>query len=62
MDLSSSVNPLVSRIFVRELIRTTALRPVIESELLSDVSQRTIGGRRIVPFEMFEFLSESYRS
>ena len=35
-DLSSSINPLVSRVFARELIRTTALRPVIETQLLSD--------------------------
>ena len=56
-DLSSSVNPLVSRIFVRELIRTTALRPVIESQLLSDDESTYDWWSPYRALDMFEFLS-----
>ena len=56
-DLSSSVNPLVFRIFVRELIRTTALRPVIESQLLSDVESTYDWWSPYRALDMFEFLS-----
>ena len=56
-DLSSSVNPLVSRIFVRELIRTTALRPVIEGQFLSDDESTYDWWSPYRALDMFEFLS-----
>lgn len=57
-DLSPSVNPLVSRIFVRELIRTTALRPVIGNQFLSDDESTYDWWSPYRALEMFEFLSQ----
>ena len=56
-DLSSSVNPLVSRIFVRELTRTTALRPVIENQFLTDDESTYDYWSPYRALDMFEFLS-----
>ena len=57
-DLSSAVNPLVSRVFVRELIRTTALRPVIESQFLSDDESTYDWWSPYRALDMFGFLSK----
>jgi hypothetical protein len=57
-ELSSSVNPLVSRIFVRELIRTTALRPIIQSQFLSDDESTYDWWSPHRALDMFEFLSQ----
>ncbi len=57
-ELSSSASALASRIFVRELIRTTALRPIIESQFLSDDESTYDWWSPIRALEMFEFLSE----
>ena len=57
-DLSSSINPLISRLFARELIRTTALRPVIESQLLSDAESPYDWYSPHRALDMFEFLSK----
>ena len=56
--LSQSLNPLISRVFVRELIRTTALRPVIESQLLSDDESTYDWWSPHRALRMFEFLSK----
>ena len=57
-ELSSSVNPLVSRIFVRELIRTTALRPIIQSQFISDDATTYDWWSPHRALDMFEFLSQ----
>lgn len=57
-DLSPSIDPLVSRIFVRELIRTTALRPVIETQLLSDDESTYDWWSPHRALDMFGFLSK----
>ena len=57
-DLSSTVNPLVSRIFARELIRTTILRPIIQSQLLSDNETTYDWWSPHRALDMFEFLSK----
>ena len=56
--LASSINPLISRIFGRELIRTTALRPVIESHFLSDDQSTYNWWSPYRALDMFEFLSQ----
>lgn len=56
--LSDSVNPLVSRIFLRELIRTTALRPVIQEWFLQDAEETYSWWSPHRALEMFEFLSK----
>ena len=57
-QLSSEVSPLVSRIFVRELIRTTALRPVIQSQLLADDASTYDWWSPHRALDMFQFLSQ----
>ncbi len=57
-DLSSAVTPLVSRVFVRELIRTTALRPVITSQFLTDDESTYDWWSPFRALDMFGFLSK----
>ena len=57
-DLSTAVSPLVSRVFVRELIRTTALRPVIENQFLADDESTYDWWSPYRALAMFEFLSK----
>ena len=57
-DLSASVNPFVSRIFVRELVRTTALRPVVQSQFLSDDESTYDWWSPHRALDMFDFLSK----
>ena len=58
-EISSSASPLVSRIFVRELIRTTALRPIIEPQLLSDVASAYDWWSPYRALDMFGFVSKA---
>ncbi len=57
-EVTSSANAFVSRIFVRELIRTTALRPIIESQFLSDDESTYDWWSPHRALDMFEFLSQ----
>ena len=56
--LSDAVNPLVSRIFVRELVRTTAVRPVIQGWFLNDDEHNYNWWSPLRALAMFEFLSK----
>ena len=58
-EISSSASLLVSRIFVRELIRTTALRPIVESQLLSDVDLVYDWWSPYRALDMFDFVSKA---
>ncbi|MDE2903335.1 MAG: hypothetical protein OXP73_09920 [Chloroflexota bacterium] len=56
--LSDAVNPFVSRIFVRELIRTTVLRPVLQGWFLTGDEDTYNWWSPHRALDMFEFLSD----
>ncbi len=56
-NISSSIDPIVQRIFLRELIRTTALRPMLQSYFLSDDESTYSWWSPYRALEMFDVLS-----
>lgn len=55
--LSDSINPLVSRIFLRELIRTTVLQPIVQGWFLADDEETYNWWSPYRALDMFDFLS-----